>query len=187
MLCETQLSFGILFGHSVNVCTIFISLCSNSSQAESPQQTHHKRKRQKQETEESQYWTSSGTTTETVNEKKVGIVEPRIVIKPSPEGTSKNKTQNTIGLQATCSDFKHNLAEQDFPAARPMESSSESSQSSSEDEIEIKAPAKKRQKKKRRSKKNSSSKRLRRKAEALLRLAAQTDNKDSNPTVTNFR
>ena len=102
--------------------------CSSNSSSPHPESSpKHKRKRQKQE-EESQYWTSSTASTESTsvsNEKKIGIVEPRIVIKPQnvvvqtsqPEAKRGVTTQNNIGLKATCSDFKINTTREttDFP------------------------------------------------------------------------
>ena len=100
--------------------------CSNSS-SHPESSPKHKRKRQKQEEEESQYWTSNSTetTASVLNEKKIGIVEPRIVIKPQnvvvqtsqPEAKRGVTTQNNIGLKATCSDFKINTTREttDFP------------------------------------------------------------------------
>ena len=101
--------------------------CSSNSSSPHPESSpKHKRKRQKQEEEEeSQYWTSNSTSTEVLNEKKIGIVEPRIVIKPQnvvvqtsqPEAKRGVTTQNNIGLKATCSDFKINTTREttDFP------------------------------------------------------------------------
>ena len=102
--------------------------CSNSSSPHPESSPKHKRKRQKQEAEEeSQYWTSNSTetTASVLNEKKIGIVEPRIVIKPQnvvvqtsqPEAKRGVTTQNNIGLKATCSDFKINTTREttDFP------------------------------------------------------------------------
>ena len=98
--------------------------CSSNSSSPHPESSpKHKRKRQKQE-EESQYWTSNSTetTASVLNEKKIGIVEPRIVIKPQnvvvhPEAKRGVTTQNNIGLKATCSDFKINTTREttDFP------------------------------------------------------------------------
>ena len=174
---------------------LFTFVCSlNNSPSDSDctnKSRKHKRKRQKQE--QSQYWTSNETSISS-NEKKIGIVEPRVVIKqpqaleaktkdlinpsPGPVVSSKLTSQNNIG-PGTCRDFKNKR--------ETAESCSESTSESSEDEMEPIKVAKKRRKV---SKKN----RLRRKAEALLRLAAQADKRDerystnTNPgTVTNFR
>ena len=188
---------------------------STTSSDELNKPRKHKRKRQQQE--QSQYWSSPPTTSSTLestNEKKIGIVEPRVVIKqpqagasastegrtPSKDLINPGQQQNTTIGPGTCTDFKNNSSQFHFPALNPgTESCSESSSESSEDEMEPIKVAKRRKKLKSRnksSKKNRLS--LRRKAEALLRLAAKADKgatvdencySTNNPqtTVTNFR